>query len=70
MNVVGFKDSTYGIRKFSWCSLSYVYKDMRGYNQFWWPMKSAQFNYGCKNKEHAYVLNYYHAITDKGSIIE
>jgi len=69
MKIVGFKDGTYGIRKFSWFSLSYVYKDMGGYNQFWWPMKSVHFNYGCKNKDSGYVLNYYHAITDKGSVI-
>jgi hypothetical protein len=68
MKVVSFKDGTYGIRKFSWLHFAYRYKDMNGYNTFWWPMKSEYFNYDCKRKDPEFVKNYYHAITDKGSV--
>ena len=68
MKVVSFKDNTYGIRKFSWLHLRFMYKDMNGYNSYWWPMKSERFNYDCKRKESEFVINYFYSMTDKGSV--
>lgn len=68
MKVVYFKDGTYGIRKFSWLHLSYRYKDMNGFNSYWWPMKTDQFNYDCKRNSIEFVQNYYYSMTDKGRV--
>jgi hypothetical protein len=66
MKIVSFKDGMYGIRRFQWSTLNYVYKDLTVGNQSWFSMDSAFF-YDCKSPSLDDVKNYFYNITDKGT---
>lgn len=70
MKVVSFKDGTYGIRRFNWKKWQYEFKDLTGYNNFWWPWTNTEaFNLFCKRPTLDDAIHHRHSITDMGTVV-
>jgi len=69
MKLVFFQDGTYAIRRFNWLKFRYEYKDLSGYNIYWWPMKNLEaFNLLCKKEGLQDVQKYMYSVTDIGKV--
>ena len=67
MKLVKFKDGTYGVRKWSWLSLSYRYLDLK-HGFYWWDRSSSFFR-GCKGTE-ARSRSLMNSISDRGKVVK
>lgn len=64
--IVQFNDGSYGIRKFSFLKMNYIYKDL--HSIFWWKRTSQYFS-NCKGSLEE-VVYWMRDVDDKGIVVK